>query len=358
MATHSPRSFPVTQPRKDSNVIRYILIAVAVVALAALAWDVADVIIIAFGGIVMATVLRAAAEPLARRTGWSERWSLAAVVIGLLIAFGLLAWLFGAQAANQFAELRERVPQAAEKLRAWLEGSRAGKAVVDSIKQAMGGDKAASGLGAAAGAALGGLGNLLLVVFVGIYFAASPKFYRNGAVRLFPIGRRAQVGAAIDESGVALRKWLVAQLIVMLVVGVLTGVSMAIIGVPLSLSLGLLAGLLDFVPVIGPIVAAAPGVLLAFAKDPRIGLYALIAYIVVQQIESNVITPLTQRWAVQLPPVIALLAIVAGGLLFGILGVIFATPLAVVAMVLIRKLYVEDTLEADSPSPRPRRDDT
>lgn len=343
-------------PRKDPAVISYILIAVAVVAFVAITWQVADVLIIAFGGLVMATVLRAAAEPLARRTGWSERWSLAAVVVALVVVLGLLGWLFGAQAANQFAELRERLPVAAEKLRAWLEGSRAGKAVVESIKDALGGEKAASGLGAAAGAALGGVGNLLLVVFVGIYFAASPRFYRNGFLRLFPVARRSQIGEAVDESGVALRKWLLAQLIVMLAVGVMTGVSMAVIGVPLSLSLGLLAGLLDFVPVIGPVVAAVPGLLLAFAKDPQVGLYALIAYIVVQQIESNVITPLTQRWAVHLPPVIALLSIVAGGLLFGVLGVIFATPLAVVLMVLVRKLYVEDTLEHGSRPASPKED--
>lgn len=345
MATRSPRLSPVTSLRKDSNVIRYILIAVAVVALMAITWRVVDVLIIAFGGVVMATVLRAAAEPLARRTGWSERWSLLAVVVTLLLAFGLLAWMFGAQAANQFADLRERLPQAAEKLRTWLEGSRAGKAVVDSVKQAVGGENAASGIGMAAGATMGGIGNLLLVVFVGIYFAASPKLYRNGLLRLFPLGRRPQVGGALDEAGVALRKWLVAQLIIMLAVGVLTGVSLALIGVPLSLSLGVLAGLLEFVPVIGPIVAAVPGLLLAFAKDPQIGLYALLVYVAVQQIESNVITPLTQRWAVELPPVHALLAIVACGLLFGVLGVIFATPLVVVVMVLVRKLYVEDTLE-------------
>lgn len=331
--------------RKDSAVIRYILIAVAVVAVAALAWKVVDVFIIAFGGIVMATVLRAASEPLARRTGWSERWTLLLVIVALLAGFGLLAWMFGAQAANQFAELRERLPQAAEKLRNWLEGSRAGKAVVDSIKQALGSDKTASGVGVAAGAMLGGIGNVLLILFAGIYFAASPKLYRNGLLRLFPTGRRPEVAEAMGEAGCALRKWLVAQLLIMVAVGTLTGVSLAVIGVPLSLSLGVLAGLLEFVPVVGPIAAAVPGLLLAFAKDPRIGLYALAVYIVVQQVESNVITPLTQRWAVELPPVLALLAIVAGGLLFGILGVVFATPLAVVTMVLVRKLYVEDALE-------------
>jgi predicted PurR-regulated permease PerM len=122
----------------------------------------------------------------------------------------------------------------------------------------------------------------------------------------------------------------------------------------LSLSLGLLAGLLEFVPVIGPIVSAIPGLLLAFTQGPQTAVYALILYVAVQQIESNVLTPLIQRWAVELPPVLALLSIVAGGLLFGVLGVIFATPMAVVVMTLVKHLYVEDTLESDnSPAQRP-----
>jgi predicted PurR-regulated permease PerM len=106
--------------------------------------------------------------------------------------------------------------------------------------------------------------------------------------------------------------------------------------------------LFEFVPVVGPIVSAVPGVLLAFSKGPETAVYATLVYIAVQQIESNVLTPLIQRWAVELPPVIALLSIVVCGLLFGVMGVIFATPIAVVVMAMVQHLYVEDTLEKNS----------
>ncbi|HEY1108582.1 MAG TPA: AI-2E family transporter, partial [Opitutaceae bacterium] len=96
--------------------------------------------------------------------------------------------------------------------------------------------------------------------------------------------------------------------------------------------------------------ATIPGVLLAFSKGPDTAFYVLLVYIAVQQIESNVLTPLMQRRAVELPPVIALLSIVACGLLVGVLGVIFATPMAVVVMVLVKRLYIEDTLEHGRPS--------
>jgi predicted PurR-regulated permease PerM len=125
---------------------------------------------------------------------------------------------------------------------------------------------------------------------------------------------------------------------------------MGVLGVPLALSLGVTAAILEFIPVIGPIVAAVPAILLAFSKGPEMAFYVTLIYIAVQQIESNIITPLVQRWAVRLPPVIGLLAIVACGLLFGVLGVVFAMPIAVVVMVLVKKLYVEDTLERNAPA--------
>ena len=87
------------------------------------------------------------------------------------------------------------------------------------------------------------------------------------------------------------------------------------------------------------------GILIGFSVSPETALFATLVYLVVQQLEGNLIMPIAQRWAVALPPAIALVSVVAFGLLFGVLGVLFATPLAVVTMVLVRELYVKDVLE-------------
>lgn len=343
---------PPTVPLSRSSVApftRHILVAIALTAVALLLWKVREALVIGFGAIVFATVLRALGDLLRRRTGLPERWSVIVAVVLILVLFGGLAWFFGAQTARQFAELRERLPQALEKFQAWVEQTPAGQMVVDGLKQAGGGGgkggETMAKVGNFAGALLGGLGHLLLIVFAGIYFALDPWLYRDGALRLLPPPRRPQVRQALNNAGGMLRRWLVAQLLVMAAVGLLSGVGLALVGVPLALSLGLLVGLLEFVPVIGPIAAAVPGVLLGFTQGPQVALYAALVYFAVQQIESNLLTPLIQRWAVELPPVVALLSIVACGLLFGVLGVLFATPLAVVAMALVQHLYVEDTLE-------------
>lgn len=326
------------------SVTRYVLIAIALVAVAVLFWALADVLVIAFGAIVFATMLQACIDPLERATGLRRRWCVAIVVLTLLALAATLGWLFGRQATNEFVQMREQLPAAFSKFRDWLSNSAAGRVAIDSFEQ-IDLQKTLAQAGLALGAVVSGVGTLLVVLFAGVYFASDPQSYRHGALRLLPPARRPQVGRALDDAGTALHKWLVAQLIVMAAVGLTTGLGLAILGVPLSLSLGLLAGLCEFVPVFGPIAAAVPGVLLAFAKGPETALHVLLLYIVVQQLESNLLTPLMQRWAVDLPPVIALLSIVAGGLLFGPMGVIFATPLAVVVLAMVQHLYVEDTLE-------------
>lgn len=345
----------MTDDPKTSNAIRYIIIAVALVGLAAIAWTIADVFVIGFGAVVFGTILRAMVDPLSRTTGWSQRTSLTIVVIALLIVFVLMGWLFGKQAAQQFAQMGKQLPVAAEQFQTWLGQSQLGRMVIDAAKQATEEGSPLAGAGTAMAVTVGGIAHLLLIIFAAIYFAADPALYRNGALRLLPPARRKQVGRALDDAGVALRKWLVAQIMVMAAVGLMTGGGLALLGVPLALSLGLVAGLLEFVPVVGPIVATIPAVLLAFTKGPQTALYVLLLYIVVQQIESNILTPLMQRWAVKLPPVVALLSIVAAGLLFGVMGVIFATPMAVVVMAMVQHLYVEDTLENGKPAAAGRR---
>jgi predicted PurR-regulated permease PerM len=342
----------VSSAEQNATATRYILIAIALLAIAAILWTISDVLVIGFGAIVLAAVLRAIVLPIVRVTHWSERLTLVLVVVLLLVIFGLLFWLFGRQAAHQFTQMREQLPAAIDKARDWIATNPVGRIVLDSFKVSSEGGGALENASSALGATVGGLANVLVIIFAGVYLAADPHLYRNGALRLLPPSRRAQVGRAIDDAALALRKWLVAQIIVMTAVGLMTGIGLALLGVPLSLSLGLLAGLLEFVPVVGPIAAGIPAVLLAFTQGPQTAIYVVILYVVVQQIESNILTPLIQRWAVELPPVIALLSIVAFGVLFGPMGVIFATPMAVVVMAMVQHLYVEDTLENGRAEPK------
>jgi predicted PurR-regulated permease PerM len=138
--------------------------------------------------------------------------------------------------------------------------------------------------------------------------------------------------------------WLIGKGASMLFIGVLTWIGLSIIGVPLALTLGLIAGLFSFVPNFGPILSAVPAILLAFIDSPTKALYVLILFVAVQLIESNLVTPLIERRTVELPPVLTIFAQLALTILVGAVGLILATPILAVVMVLVQTIYIQDIL--------------
>jgi predicted PurR-regulated permease PerM len=308
-------------------------------------WRVGYVFIVAFGGILMGTLLRAMARPLRRFPKLSDHARVGIAVAVLAVLVTLVGWLFGRELGGEANELRRLLPQQTVNLKKWLDGSALGQTLVNSIHAAVKDSKTLSGLGAMAFTVLGGALDTLLIIFLGIYLALDPKFYLEGALRLLPRRQRDHVRRALLEAGEALQKWLCAQLAAMVVVGMLVGTVLGLIGVPLALLLGALAAVFEFIPVVGAIIFGIPGILVAFSKGPQLAVYTLTAYLVIQQIESNLIVPLFQRWAVKMPPVVSLLAVLVAGILFGPSGIIFAAPLAVATMALVNHLYVEDVLE-------------
>lgn len=335
---------------------RFALIAAIVVGLVYLGWKLADVILLGFGGVVFAMVLHALASVFIHRFKWSQRWSLIFVLVVLLLAFSGLAWLFGAQLAVQAEQLRIQLPKAVAIVQQRIGEWSGGRVDLTKLQPPADTEKMVGNVAKMAGLTAGFVGHAVVMFFVGLYLAFDPAVYVRTLLRLFPVDRRDEIRAALFAAGDALRKWLVGQLASMTVVGVLTGVGLAFANVPLALALGVLAGLLDFIPVIGPVIAILPGLILALSVDLRTALWAAVVYLGVQQLENHVIVPLAQRWSVHLPPAISVLSLVTLGLLFGVMGVLFGMPLTVVVLVLVKKLYVEGALEGRRSSTERKRE--
>ncbi|WP_185961503.1 AI-2E family transporter [Telmatospirillum sp. J64-1] len=324
---------------------RAVLLAAAAAAGLFLAWQLSEVFILAFGAVVMAAVFRALALPISRRTPLPEGWAVLLVVLVLVAGVLASGWLFGNQLIGEARALIESLPEAIEDLREQLEATGMGRNLLDALQDMI--EDAPGALGNLRQIATGALGaatTLALIFFLSVYLAINPSLYIRGVVNLFPKAGRQRVLDAIAEAGGDLRSWLVGQAIAMVSVGLLTGLGLWLLDIPYAFALAVVAGIFEFVPIIGPIAAAVPAVLLGFGMGGTTGLWVLGLYIAVQQLESNLIMPVAQRWAVALAPGVGLLAVVAFGLLFGILGVLFATPLAVVAVAMVRKMWVEDTL--------------
>jgi predicted PurR-regulated permease PerM len=335
----------------------YVGIAVTVVVVLVLLWYAIDVVLLAFIGVLAAILLRAPADWLSRRFGWSEGWSLAAVGTTFLVLLIVGGVLFGRGIATQALALIDRIPEIIESFKEQLGQSELGSRVVtlaESSGMFSGGDGQFIGRGLGLiGSTFGAVANVLIVLFFAVFMAAQPKPYVEGALFLVARRRRNRVREVLYEVGEVLRRWLVGQSILAVCVALLTGVGLVLLGAPFPFALALLAGLMEFVPYIGPFVAAIPAILVGFAEGPQLALYVALLFVGIQLTESYVLAPLVQHRAVHLPPAAILFAQVLMGAIVGALGVAVATPLAAAVMVAVSMLYVEDALGDKNAKPGP-----
>ncbi|HUH94524.1 MAG TPA: AI-2E family transporter [Casimicrobiaceae bacterium] len=330
--------------RTTEPYLRPIVIGVAIVAIAYALFQLADVLLLVFGAIVVASVLLAIAG-LARRV--YPMPESAAYFIALLVFVGVIvgaAWLAGARVGQEIGQLIGRLPQAIEAARRWLVSVPLGNALLDAIKGSTSGALPIGRVAAFTHVTFGAVSALVLILLGGIYLAANPAVYRKGLLRLFPESSKRRVDEALGAAGEKLRQWLLGQIVLMLAVGVLDGAGLTLLGIPGAIGLALLATLLEFIPLFGPLVFSAIAVLIAFPQGPQEALYVLILTLAVQQLENHVLVPLVNRWATSLPPALAVAAIVAFGLVFGVPGILFAVPLTIVIVSLVESLYVEGML--------------
>ncbi len=325
-----------------------ILSVVAAAALALLVWQLSDLLLLLFGAIILATTLRTLASPLERYLRFSPRTAVLVTVVVGLTASVAGVWIIGDRLAAEFANLRARVPEAVQAVTAWLSSHPIGVEILSAWEDVREESPPWGRFVNLAGSTLGAVGSISLMFILGIYLAIDPTQYRQGLVRMIAPAYRSEIDAALGASGDALAKWLKGQGISMIFVGVATAIGLAALQVPLAFSVGVIAGALAFIPFFGPIASGVLAVMLAFIDGPDKALYVAVLCLGIQQIEGNVLMPLIQRWAVRLPPVLGITAAVIFGILFGIVGVLFATPLMVVVMVLVQKLYIEAFLESQS----------
>jgi predicted PurR-regulated permease PerM len=181
----------------------------------------------------------------------------------------------------------------------------------------------------------------LVVVIATVYGVARPAPLINGFVALFPAGQRQRVREILREVYETLQRWFLGQLASMTIIGVLSTVALHLIGIPFALLLGILSGLVSFIPFIGPAISVIPPILLALIGDPIGALWVVLAYAVIQAVESYLVYPLVMSRAVSLHPAVVMFALLIMGTLFGFVGVLLAVPLVTALHVLLRELWIE-----------------
>lgn len=324
----------------------FVRLALGVVLLIVL-WQLAGVLLLAFAAILVAIGLKSLADPIARHTPLGDGSSLAVAILVLVAFVGGFFVLLGAQIAGQLRELAEQFPNLLASLGERLGIADFEETVAERLRDFLASDSTVFNIAGMTLTVLDVGATIGLLFAAGVFIAARPQTYRHGFLLLWPKRMRSEIAETVDAGGTALRYWLIAQFTAMAIVGAISTIGLTLLGVPSALALGFIAAVTDFVPIVGPIFGAVPAVLIAFSISPTLALWVIGLYAVIQLLEGNVVQPLVQSQAVDLPPAVTLFALVAAGVLFGPLGVVLATPLAVITLVAVKILYVRHTLEEE-----------
>jgi predicted PurR-regulated permease PerM len=333
-------------PRPQLTTVEFFTRAVIVVLVAlipVLVWFLFDVILIVIGAIIVAVLLRLVAEPCTR---WLRLPESVGLVCSGLVTVAVVAgagYLFGTQIDAELTEVVQRANSGVTNIMHQLQSSPTGKIVLQHI-QGGGGFSFPSFLSGLFSVSISFLEAVVITVIGGFYLAVQPALYRSGLGKLFPRRIRDEVNETIDDIGVGLRLWLIGQLIQMVLIGALTTMAVWFVGLPSPLALGVIAALAEFVPYIGPLIAAVPAILVASTQGLNTVIWTAIAYLAIHQIEGNLVVPLIQRQLIFIPPAVVLFGIVTILFVFGGVSVIFAEPIAVIVFVATKKLYVREAL--------------
>ena len=334
-----------------SQFTRRVLIVVGVVAATVLLlWFIGSgisVILLGFAAVLVAVFFDSIARALYPRLPLSMGWSRAIAVVAFLVVVGGIGWALSPYIASQADQLTEQLPTSLKEAEQQVQKLPGGQRVMQFVKQedfVKDLQKNSQKFFSAIFGVFGVLGNIYVILFMGFLILATPQVYVDGILHLIPKDQRERGEEVLNTLGQTLRSWLSGKLLSMLIVAVFTWVGLWILGIPLALILGIIAGLLAFVPNFGPVAALLFGMLFAATQGLDKMLWTAAIYIFVQIIESNLITPFIQRQKVSLPMALILFAQLVLGVYTGVLGLVLATPIFAIIMMLVKMLYVEDVL--------------
>ncbi|HVF03713.1 MAG TPA: AI-2E family transporter [Frankiaceae bacterium] len=320
----SPRS-----PFRIAFAATWGVVLAAVIAVAI--WSVRDVVILIVVSAFLAIGLNPAVELLQRRG--MKRGSAVASIIGVVLLF--FAGFVAAAAppvARQAGQLRERVPEYTERLRAnetfqRLDNDYNITPRVNAWVQKRSGEVAGDALGAAT-AVLGIVFKTLTVLILTLYFLGAYQRIKRGAYRLMPRSRRARAGLIGDEILNRVGGYVLGNLATSFIAGIVSFVFFLVAGVPYPVALAMLVALLDLIPLVGATIAAVVCTAVAFFVSVPVGIASAVFFAIYQQVENYVLVPKVMKRTVDISPLATIIAALIGGSLLGVLGALLAIPVA------------------------------
>ncbi|MGL5063355.1 MAG: AI-2E family transporter [Microcoleus sp.] len=326
-------------------------------------WQIRQALLLLFAAIVLATALNRLARYLQRFRLQRSIAVLLSVSFLVLVFVGLFL-IIVPPFAQQFQQLTQRAPQGIERLNDWVDaietrfsgqiGQRLPNLDVNDIIRQLQPilNQLVGGAGAFVGNTLGVILSFLLVLVLTLMTLAEPLSYRKAFIQLFPSFYRRRIDVILDECEIALGRWVIGALISMSVISLLSLIGLSVLRVPLPLAHAVVAGLLNLIPNIGPGLSVIPPMTIALLDSPLKSGLVLILYFLIQQFESNILTPYVMAQQVSLLPAVTLIAQVFFATFFGFLGLLLALPLTVVVQVWVREALIKDILNHWEANPK------
>jgi predicted PurR-regulated permease PerM len=340
---------PVTKKKaetvkKELSYIEKVWQTVAIVAILVIFILIAriafDVLLMALAGSLISVYFHGLGDMIQRKTRLRRSFAMAISIAGTLVIVAVLFWFIGAKIQTQVAELNNTLPHTIATAKAKLASTPAGQKLLD-YSAGDNSQKLMATVQTFFSTSFGVIGDLYIIMFLGIFFTASPSLYKNGILTLVPADKKPVAMNVMNRVSLSLKGWLKGMMLSMVLITILITVGLSLMGIPVAMVLGLITGILEIVPNFGPLIAMIPGVLLALTISTNTAIIVALLYIVSQTIVANIVTPLIQKKMINLPPALTLISQLVMGTLSGALGIILAVPLLAILFILVDELYVK-----------------
>jgi len=298
-----------------------------------------NILLMALAGVLIAVYFHGLADIVTAKTKLSRKPALFISIGSSMILLAVIGWFVGSKVQRQVAELSSTLPQTIKVARAKIANTPLGAKVIEYTS----GNNSQKLLDTATtffSTSFGILGDLYIILFLGIFFTADPSLYKNGILFLFPSEKKSAGRIILKKIETALKGWLKSIIASIVMITILVAFGLSMTGLPATMVLGLITGLLEIVPNFGPVIAMIPGVLLAFTLSTKTAVIVALIYIACQTIVGNIALPLLQKKIINIPPALTLLSQLIMGTLSGLMGIVLAVPLLAILIIVVSELYI------------------
>ncbi len=335
-----------------SSIIKSILIILFIIFL----YILQSVVII----FLLALVIASAISPFANWLDQKGIPRLLGVLLLYLTIFGLFVSIFALIipfVSDEIGQLNQTLPRIVEKVTSSLESvqSRSPQYLdfISEIQNMLEGlsnylQQSAQSVVGIIASIFGGIFSFIAIIIISFYLSVTRKGIENFLSSIVPDRYEEYVLGLWKRAEVKVGKWLQGQLLLALIVGLMVYIGLSFMNIRFALVLGALAMIFEIVPIVGPVLAAIPAIFLAFMQSPSLGLWVIVFYVAVQQIENHILVPLVFGKTIGLNPVVVIIALLVGQQLAGIPGMILSVPIATIIVEMIDDLAKSKGLNKNS----------